>query len=150
MDQIIEEILTIDHTASIDKMNIDPHHHTDNKIPDVNPHIGIQITQEITLTIDIGINLPGQAIVTNRDIDRQPHPNIQDINQESTAVQNMHLGQACSVKNVAHLEITTNTPARLIIIIVSTNAPNAKKVIITLPNAKRTVDRLHHSQTTNH
>ncbi len=130
-------------------MNIDPRHHTDNKIPDVNPHIGIQITREATLTIDIEINLPGQAIITNRDIDRQPHLYIQAINQESIAVQNMHLGQACFVKNVAHLGITTNIPARLIIIIVPTNAPNAKKVIIMLPNAKRNADRLHHFQATN-
>ncbi len=130
-------------------MNIDPRHHTDNKVPDVNPHIGIQIIQETTLTIDIEINLPGQVIVINRDIDRQPHLNIQAINQESIAVQNTHLGRACFVKNAAHLGITTNTPARLTIIIAPTNAPNAKKVIITLPNVRRNADRLHHFQATN-
>jgi hypothetical protein len=149
MDQITGEIPTIDHITSIDKMNIDPRHHTDSKIPDDNPHIGIQIIQETTLTIDIEINLPGQVIVTNRDIDRQPHPNIQDINQELIAVQNTHLGQVCFVKNVAHSEITTNTPVQLTIIIVPTNALNAKKVTTMLPNAKQNEDRLHHFQATN-
>ncbi len=99
--------------------------------------------------IDIEINLPGQVIVTNRDIDRQSHLNIQDINQELIAVQNTHPGQACFAKNVAHLEITTNIPARLTIIIAPTNAPNAKKVIITLPNARRNADHHHHFRTTN-
>ncbi len=149
MDQITEETPTIDPITSIDRMNIDPRHHTDSKIPDVNLHIGIQLIQETILTIDIEINLPGQVIVTNRDIDRQPHPNIQDINQESIAVQNTHLGQACFVKNAAHSEITMNTPARLTIIIAPTNALNAKKVIITPPNARRNADRLHHFRTTN-
>jgi hypothetical protein len=149
MDQITEEIPTIDHITSTDKMNIDPRHHTDSKIPDVNLHIGIQIIQETTLTIDIEINLPGQVTVTNRDIDRQPHPNIQVINQELIAVQNTHLGQACFAKNAAHSETTTNTPARHTIIIAPTNALNAKKVIITLPNARQNADSLHHFRTTN-
>ena len=99
--------------------------------------------------IDIEINHPGLVIVTNSDIDHQLHPNIQDINQELIAGQNTHLGQACSAKNAAHSEITTNTPARLTIIIAPTNAPNARKVIITLPNARRNADRLHHFQATN-
>jgi hypothetical protein len=149
MDQIIEESPTIDHITSIDRLNIGHRHHTDSKIPDANLHIGIQIIQETIQTIDIEINHPDRAIVTNSDIDRQPHPNIQDINQELIAVQNTHLGQACSAKNAAHSEITTNTPARLTITIAPTNAPNAKKVIITPPNARQNADRLHHSRTTN-
>jgi hypothetical protein len=42
-----------------------------------------------------------------------------------------------------------NTPAQLIITIVLTNAPNAKKVTTMLPNAKQSEDRLHHFQATN-
>ena len=100
--------------------------------------------------IDIEINHPDQVTVINNDIDRQLRPNIQDINQELIAVQNTHPGQACSVRNAAHSDITTSTPARPIITIALTNALNAKKVITTPPNAKQTVGHLPHFQTTNH
>jgi hypothetical protein len=148
-DQITEEIHIIGHIASIDKMNIDPRHRTGSRILDVNLHIEALIIQEIILTIDIVTHLLGQTTIISRDIDHQPLPNIQVINQELIAVQNTHLGQVCSVKNVAHSEITTNTPAQLTIIIVPTNAPNAKKVTIMLPNAKQNEDRRHHFQATN-
>jgi hypothetical protein len=99
--------------------------------------------------IDIEINHPGLVIATNNDIDHQLHPNIQDTNQELIAAQNTHLGQACSAKNAAHSEITTNILARLTTTIVLTNALNARKVITTHPNARQNADRPHRSQTTN-
>jgi hypothetical protein len=131
-------------------MNIDPRHHTDNRTLDVNLHIEIPIIQEITLTKDIEIHLPGQATIISRDIDHQLLPNIQATNQELIAAQNMHPGRVCSVRNVAHSEITTNTPVQPITTTVPTNAPNAGKDIIMHPNAKQNEDRLHHPQTTNH
>ncbi len=149
-DQITEETHTIDHIASTDKTNIDPRQRTDNQIPDVNLHIETPIIQETILTIDIEILLLGQLTIINKDIDHQLLHNIQVINQELIAVQSTHLGQVCFVKNVAHSEITTNTPAQLIIFIVPTNAPNAGKDTTMHPNAKRTGNRLHHPQTTNH
>jgi hypothetical protein len=149
MDQIREETHIIGHIASTDKTNIDPLHHTDNQIPDVNLHIEAPIIQETILTKDIGIPLLGQVIIINKDIDHQLLLNIQVTNQELIAVQNTHLGQVCFVKNVAHSEITTNTPAQPITIIVPTSALNAKKVITMHPNAKQNEDRLHHFQATN-
>jgi hypothetical protein len=100
--------------------------------------------------IDIEINHPDQVTVPNSDIDRQPRLNIQDTNQVLIAVQNTHLGQACFARNAAHSEITISTLALLIITIALTNALNAKKVIITPPNAKQTAGHLHHFLTTNH
>ncbi len=148
-DQITEEIRIIGHIANTDKMNIDPRHRTDRQIPDVSLHIEILIIQETILTIDIGTHLLGQATIINRDIDHQLLPNIQAISQELIAVQNTHPGQVCFVKNAAHSEITTNTPAQLTIIIVLTNAPNAEKVTTMRPNARQNEDRLHHFQATN-
>jgi hypothetical protein len=150
MDQLIDENHTIDHITSTDKTNTDHRHHIDSKILDANLHIGIQIIQETIQTIDIEINHPDQVTVINNDIDRQLRPNIQDTNQGLIAVQNTHPGQACSVRNAAHSDITTSTPARPIITIALTNALNAKKVITTPPNAKQTVGHLLHFQTTNH
>jgi hypothetical protein len=82
MDQIIEESPTIDHITRIGRLNTGHRHHTDSKTPDANIHTEIQIIQGTMQTTDIEINHPGQVMVISSDIDRLPHPNIQDINQE--------------------------------------------------------------------
>jgi hypothetical protein len=145
----MDEIRIIGHIVNTGKMNIDPHHHTDNQTLDANLLTGITIIREINLIKGIEIRLPGRATIISKDINHQLPLNIQATNQELIAAQSMHPGPACSARNAAHLEITMSTLAQHITTIVLNNALNAGKDITTHPNAKRNEDRLHHSQATN-